>query len=95
MIRSLLRGRFSPSKRVKRDYDRACQGILNTPPLDIQEAPLRFLSMMCHRDVIPYLVAIKSLYQVVGEGRIIIVDDGTLTSRRNVGTAFDNSGLYR
>ncbi len=74
-----LKRRFLGPDRDRKAYDRACAGILNTPPLDIKDAPLRFLSMMCHRDIIPYLVAIKSLYSRIGEGRVVIVDDGTLT----------------
>lgn len=35
--------------------------------------------MVCHRDVVPYLLAIKSLYQGVGQGRVAIINDGTLT----------------
>ncbi len=36
--------------------------------------------MVCHQDMIMYLVSIKSFYRRIGTGRIIIVDDGTLTS---------------
>ena len=35
---------------------------------------------MCHRDLAPYLLAIKSLYFAVGQGRIVIINDGSLTS---------------
>lgn len=66
--------------RAERAHRRLCAAVLDTPPLRIVDAPLRFLSMCCHRDVLPYLVAVKSLYRRIGEGRFIIVDDGTLTA---------------
>jgi hypothetical protein len=42
------------------------------------DAPL-FLSMVCHRDVTAYLLAIKSLYLGVGQGRVAIINDSSLT----------------
>lgn len=35
--------------------------------------------MLCHRDVPPYLLAIKSLYFRVGHGRVVIINDSSLT----------------
>ena len=35
--------------------------------------------MVSHRDLVMYLVAVKSFYHRVGEGEIVIMDDGTLT----------------
>jgi hypothetical protein len=43
------------------------------------DSPL-FLSMVCHRDVTAYLLAIKSLYSGVGHGRVAIINDGSLTA---------------
>lgn len=37
--------------------------------------------MVGHRDLIMYLIAVKSFYRQMGEGEIIVVDDGTLTAR--------------
>jgi hypothetical protein len=34
---------------------------------------------MCHRDVAPYLLAIKSLYRAIGQGRVMIINDASLT----------------
>jgi len=62
-------------------YDRGVRGILETPPLQIVPAPLTFCSMVSERDLLMYLVAIKSLYPRIGEGRIRVIDDGTLTPR--------------
>jgi len=61
-------------------YDRKCRGILETPPLAIMPAPLIFCSMVSQRDLIMYLVAIKSLYRNIGEGTIYIINDGSLTA---------------
>jgi hypothetical protein len=35
--------------------------------------------MVSHRDLIIYLVAIKSFYRRLGQGEVVIIDDGTLT----------------
>jgi hypothetical protein len=64
----------------KRSFDREVRGILASCPLDMQgESPL-FLSMVCHRDVTAYLLAIKSLYLEIRQGRAVIINDGSLTS---------------
>jgi hypothetical protein len=64
----------------KRSFDRVAEGILGTAPLHLQgDSPL-FLSMVCHRDLAPYLMAIKSLYTGVGNGRAAVINDGSLTS---------------
>ncbi len=61
-------------------YDYYCRRILDTPPLLIRPTPLVFCSMVSRRDVIMYLVAIKSVYSRIGEGVICIVNDGSLQS---------------
>lgn len=62
----------------------AFRDVLNTPPLVMTPAPIRIVSMLCARDVIPYLVAIKSFYRQLGHGHIVIVNDGTLTGSDEV-----------
>lgn len=61
-------------------YRWRCREILETPPLVIKPAPLTFCSMVSHRDLLMYLVAIKSVYTKVGEGLISIINDGSLQS---------------
>ena len=56
-----------------------CRRILDTPPLSTNQAPLLFVSMVSHKDVQSYLLAIKSIYRHVGEGRILVINDGSLT----------------
>jgi hypothetical protein len=60
-------------------YDRSCRRVVNLPALSQHEAPLSIVSMVSHRDLIMYLVAIRSFYTRIGEGSIIIIDDGSLT----------------
>jgi hypothetical protein len=68
------------TKLKKRIFDHRIRGILKTPPIKYQEAPISILSMTCHTDVRMYLVAVKSLYHWLGKGKIVIIDDGTLNS---------------
>jgi hypothetical protein len=70
-----LRGAFGRWRHF-----RGCRQVLDLPPLVIREAPLSFVSMVSHRDLIMYLVAIRSLYARIGEGAITIIDDGSLTA---------------
>ncbi len=55
--------------------------ILNTPPLEPKENGLTIVSMLCHADVMMYLLAIKSFYRRLLRGRIVIINDGTLNAR--------------
>ena len=64
----------------RRLHDLRCRGILATPPLAIRPAPLAFCSLVSQRDLIMYLVAIKSVYRQVGEGTIHVINDGSLTA---------------
>lgn len=61
-------------------FDRTAARVLNTAPLSVRGDSPVFLSQLCHRDVAPYLLAIKSLYRAIGQGRVIIINDGSLTS---------------
>ena len=60
-------------------YNLNRRAIFDTEALKIREAPLLFLTMVSHDDLLMYLVAIKSLYARVGEGSIVVVNDGSLT----------------
>jgi len=55
--------------------------ILSTPPLcpSIKGKKIIFLSMLSHKDLIMYLVAIKSLYSFWRLGEIVLLNDGSLT----------------
>jgi len=60
-------------------FNAALSHVLQTPPLVRKPADLVFVSQLCHRDVLAYLLAMKTIYSQIGEGRIAIVDDGSLT----------------
>ncbi|MCL6251410.1 hypothetical protein M3P36_10210 [Altererythrobacter sp. KTW20L] len=69
--------------RVKREagrHNEAILGILDTPPIVPRRDGLVIFSMIGTAVVLPYLVAVKSLWSQLGRGRIAILDDGTLTA---------------
>ena len=61
-------------------FDRRISGILKTQPISYIPAPWTILSMTSHADVLMYLLAIKSFYSSLGRGKILVVDDGSLTA---------------
>jgi len=72
--------------RVRDQWQRAqfgwlCRDIFRTPPLWMRDADVTFMSQASHRDFLMYLVAIKSVYRFFDAGKIVILDDGTLTSK--------------
>lgn len=72
-------------RRLKRSwnerlFDREAKTILRTRPLTLRNNSPLFLSMIRHRDVTAYLLAIKSIYTAVGQGRVTIINDGSLTT---------------
>ncbi len=60
-------------------FEHQCRAVRATPPIVPVAAPLTLLSMVSHADVVMYLIAVKSLYRRLGRGKIVIVDDGSLT----------------
>ena len=60
----------------------ACRGIVDTPPVKIQSAPLVFCSMVSTADFVMYLSAMKSMYKHIREGRVVTIDDGSLTQEQ-------------
>jgi hypothetical protein len=70
--------------RARRKIDEAwfaklARRVLDFRPLEMREAPLRFVSMVSHSDLCPWICAIRSVYAQVGEGTILVLDDGSLT----------------
>ncbi len=69
--------------RVKREagrHNEAVLGILDTPPIVPQRDGLVIFSMIGTAVLLPYLVAVKSLWSHLRRGRVAILDDGTLTA---------------
>lgn len=59
--------------------DRVCRGVLDTPPLRTDGTPLVFASMVSHADLLRYMLAIKSVHRFFNRGRVVVLDDGSLT----------------
>jgi hypothetical protein len=76
-ISGFLPQRWRASPEAARHAE-AIAGILHTPPLEQTPGP-GIISLLGTAQVLPYLVAIKSLHRRLGRGGIAIVDDGTLT----------------
>lgn len=62
-------------------FDWRCRGILDTPPLQKTQGGPHLVSQVCHRDLIPYLVTVKTAHLHLGAEQITVVDDGTLSTR--------------
>ena len=54
--------------------------ILTSPPIVPADDGVILYSMIGTRVVLPYLVAVKSLHAQLKRGRVVILDDGTLTA---------------
>ena len=70
--------------RLRRDAAKAfyrwrCAKIDETAPLKPTSANLVFVSMVSHADLLMYLVAIKSIYNWIGCGQIVVLNDSSLT----------------
>lgn len=59
---------------------RAARGILKTPPLRAADDGVILFSMIGTKVLLPYLVAVKSLHAQLRRGRVVILDDGSLTA---------------
>jgi hypothetical protein len=60
---------------AERSFKRIARGIFDTPPLRVQGHSPLFVSMLWRRDLMLYLLAIKSLYAEIGQGRIAVIND--------------------
>lgn len=67
-------------KLRERRFTRAVRAVLATPPVVPRDDGVILFSMIGTRVLLPYLVAIKSLHAQLGRGRIVILDDGSLTA---------------
>lgn len=59
-------------------HNRTARDVLETAPIEPREDGVVLFSMIGTRVLLPYLVAIKSLHQHLGRGRIMLLNDGTL-----------------
>jgi hypothetical protein len=77
-IVGFLPRRWRPSPQIA-CHAEAIAGVLHTAPLAQTSAGPAIASLLGTAEVLPYLVAIKAFHRRLGRGRIVIVDDGTLT----------------
>jgi hypothetical protein len=72
--------------RAKRSIGRAwfnfsCRAALRTPPIYFQDAGVTLVSMLCHGEVLMYLLAVKSFCAQLGRNpNVVILDDGSLNA---------------
>ena len=59
-------------------FERAVRGILSTPPVQAGAVPYMALSMVQHRDVLPYLLALKTFARFLPPREVVVVADPTL-----------------
>jgi len=77
-ISGILPRRWRPTPELARHVE-AIEGILHSAPLEPTHGGPTIISLVGTVDVLPYLVAVKSLHRQLGRGRHAVVDDGTLT----------------
>lgn len=61
-------------------HSRAVRDILDTPPIVPADDGVILFSMIGTAVLLPYLVAVKSLHAQLGRGRVMLLNDGTLTA---------------
>lgn len=62
-------------------FQRAVQGVLQTPQVVLAASGYTALSMVHHRDVLPYLLAIKSIAHHLPPAAVVVVADPTLDAQ--------------
>nr|WP_166179286.1 hypothetical protein [Altererythrobacter segetis] len=77
-ISGFLPQRWRASPEAARHAE-AIAGVLHTAPLEQATAGPGIVSLLGTTEVLPYLVALKSLHRSLRKARFTIVDDGTLT----------------
>ncbi|WP_156841874.1 hypothetical protein [Novosphingobium aquimarinum] len=68
------------TKVAAKRHDRSIRAVLDTPPVRAADDGVVLFSMIGTRVLLPYLVAVKSLWHQLDRGRIVILDDGSLTA---------------
>ncbi len=77
---SLLPHRWRSKLEATRHAE-AIRGVLDTAPIVPRQDGVVLFSMIGTAVLLPYLVAVKSLWHHLGRGRVAILDDGTLTAQ--------------
>ncbi|MBH5321001.1 hypothetical protein [Aurantiacibacter sediminis] len=79
-MNSLLPRRWRAKKEAAAHAE-AISAILDTPPIVPKQDGVVLFSMIGTAVLLPYLVAVKSLWHNLQRGRVAILDDGTLTAQ--------------
>ena len=62
-------------------FDFNCRSLLDTPPIHASDPSLTLVSMVCHGEVLMYLLAAKSFCRQLGRTpQVVILNDGSLTN---------------
>lgn len=62
-------------------FSRACKQIFNTPPvIATTNQPVAVLTLLQHKDVILFLIAIKTFAKQVALSKVFIINDGSLNN---------------
>lgn len=62
-------------------FDLNCRGLLKTAKLPASDSPLTVVSMLCHGEVLMYLLALKSFVSRIGRSpKVVLLNDGSLTA---------------
>jgi hypothetical protein len=77
----MIIAKFQSLRRKMREasHKRQCSALLATAPIVPKDDGLILFSMIGTAVVLPYLLAVKSLHHQLNRGRIMLLDDGTLT----------------
>ena len=67
-------------RRIRKSkFDRRIKSILSTSAVELSDVGPIVLSMVHHRDVLPYLAALKSLSVFLSIKKVVIVADRSIT----------------
>ena len=68
----------------KSSFDRIARRVRNTRPLELYGDSPIFLSMVSRQDLNAYLLAIKSLYRGVGQGRVVVINERSFVNQHSL-----------
>jgi len=72
---------FRARRKLQRAwFDFNCRGLLKTPPLKVNDETVTLVTMLCHGEVLMYLLAAKSFCRQLGRTPVVVIlNDGSLT----------------
>src|SRR5262245_21872382 len=57
-------------------FNQNAKTILDTPPVKLDwQSPVALVTELCHRDILMYLLAVKSLARFIPNRKVFILDD--------------------